>query len=191
MMFHNAIPGSEYYLQWKEDVYSVPDHWIWHTPHSIVTEQGLQPTVEQAIRPMPDDLHERYLNLVLWCIIESAWCQLYRQPQVSSEEFQWVVDYLENLEREEPTFIVPGNLTHIPGMELPFCECWYGHDFSRYPSFLMEAFDSAGWIRNRTDPLDDKRHPQYDEWEGYRQECEKYRRTRIQVTRIKKERPTD
>lgn len=154
MMFLNKLPITPLGQQWMDDGIP-PDNFY----HDFATGR-----VEDYLT---DDLYGRYCQLINWMIYESFWDQCVRQPQVSSAEYQFVVDYLETLE-SECDFIIPVQLScyDFP-FQLKFCD--YSCHPSRYPEFVYLQFKAAGIKINPTNPLDDERHPLYNEWEGFRQ----------------------
>lgn len=161
MFYDNTLPISELCQEWM-DTETRPDWWDYHKPLSNVA--GHTFPVETLRWPAPEELERVYYQLVLWLIRETAFDQLYRQPQVSHHEIKFVWDWLLTMEVEDATLEVPGHL-HGFGMftlQLEYC-CWHA-DVRRYPSYMIDEFTQAGWQLNPTNVTNDLRHPRHQQY---------------------------
>lgn len=159
MMFRNSLPLTAPAQQWIEDGVP-PDEWLWHYPAGFML-------LETKSRAVPDDLRERYLYFINWLMLESMWCQLYRWHQVSHQEWQLVLDYCLEMEREAG-YLVPGHYTGLDfDLSLDYCD--FDGDYARYAKWMRELFSKYKFQRNPTNPLDDPRHPRYNEWASIRE----------------------
>ena len=165
-LFYNNLPVSTLYQQWMDDDF-VPDEWTWHAPFAMPWGDGsTKPAIDIVNRPIPDDLYQRYVNLVCWCVQESCWDQVFRRPQVSHREYQHVIDYLRILGRDMG-YEVPPPYSEMD-FPMPLDECEWAGIWHRYPKDMIDSFLAVGYILNPTDPVDDERHPWYDRMEYLR-----------------------
>lgn len=163
MMFPNKLPLTAPAVQWIEDGLP-PDEWLWHYPAGLFL-------IETKARPVPEaslygSFYPRYLYFINWLMLESMWCQLYRLHQVSHQEWQLVLDYCLELEREAG-YLVPNHFTGV-GFDLSLNYCEFDGDYARYAEWMRLLFSKYRFIRNPTKPLDDQRHPRYNEWASIR-----------------------
>jgi hypothetical protein len=177
MMFHNKYKVSELGQQWMDDAMP-PDQWYLHlpTPPQMCAEM---------LYVMPDDFEQRFKQLVVWIIYNSYWDQCVRMPKVASQEFQFIVDYTIGLGREL-NLLVPVALTDPLGWPLSLEDCEWSSHWSHYPQFVIISFQEAGIKLNPTNPLDDERHPLYNEYSSLREhiaEQERLMKPRVRIER--------
>jgi len=150
-IYRNTLPLSTEVQRWQDDNLR-PDFMPWHYPEP-------NGKVKTVLRENHDDERQAYRCLVVWLINEAAFDQLYRQPQVSHLEYDHVVKWCLEIEAELNLYL-PAALT---GMTVSGTleECgWFELHWSRYPDFIIGAFDKAGWHIQQ--PFDsDPRHIDY------------------------------
>lgn len=159
MLFPNNLPHSPQFQEWQREGLP-PDTWLWHLP------AGMHLMQIETVK-MPDDLPERYAMLVRWLMLEAMWCQVYRYHQVSHEEYQFVLNYCLQLE-EELGLAVPSHISGV-GFDLSLQHFVFDSDYARYPKWMVARFNRYKFKRNPTNPLDDPRHPRYNEWASIRE----------------------
>lgn len=159
MLFPNNTPHSEQFQEWQREGLP-PDVWPWPLPAGIHL-------VHIELRPVPEDLTVRYNHFVQWLMLQAMWCQLYRYHQTSHEEYQFVLDYCLELERELGIG-VPNALSGV-GFDLSLEYFQFDADYARYPRWLQILFARYGYKKNPARPLDDPRHPRYNEWASIRE----------------------
>lgn len=151
-IFPNLKPLSPECQGWIDSELR-PDAWMWHYPQAGDICHNL-------MRPMPDDYDDAFIWLVIWLINEAAFDQLYRRPQVSHLEYQHVADWCLRTGKES-NLIVPAHLTGCTVVDtLDGCG-WFGLHWSRYPDFIIDGFNLAGWTMRPAYPHNDPRHPEY------------------------------
>ncbi len=171
MIFPNKIPLSLEAEQWLADDMP-PDEWPFPIPSSYLLH-SLRSCKNESI-PVPalgedGSVKNRYLFFVQWLVLQSMWDQVYRVAQCSHREYQLVHDYCLQLEREttDQDLGVPQYYTGM-GFQLSLAHCEFDGDYARYPHSILNMFHEACWKRNPTSPLDDERHPCYNDYHGWR-----------------------